>query len=230
MSGPRIAYVLGTSSGGTGAHVAMLAAGCAARGATVTVYGPASAGERFFTSTGEPKGRAAVWTDERGGEGAGARREDGGLERSGGERGPERAVAFEPVEIAGRVRPARDAAAVLRLRRLLRRAEPGVVHAHGLRAGALAAAALSLAARPRPALLVTVHNAPPAGRTSGLVYGLLERVIARRADAVTWVSGDLAARLRRLGARDGGRALVPAPPGPAPTPAQAAAARAGLGG
>ena len=37
----RIAYVLGTSAGGTERHVRMLADGLAARGLTVTVYGPA---------------------------------------------------------------------------------------------------------------------------------------------------------------------------------------------
>jgi len=48
---------------------------------------------------------------------------------------------------------------------------------------------------------------------------LLERIVARRADAVLCVSADLSARMRALGARDVGRAVVPAPareePGPA---------------
>lgn len=193
MNGLRVTYVLATAGGGTGAHVAMLAEGCMAEGAEVSVLGPAGAGERFF----------------RGG-GSGA-------------------VPFEPVEIAQRPRPARDAAAVLRLRRLLSGGRPDVVHAHGLRAGALAALALALPGC-RPALLVTVHNAPPAGWGQRLVYGLLERIVARRSDAVAWVSADLGARMRRLGARDGGRALVPAPGGPQPAPADIAAARAGLGG
>ena len=181
MSGLRVAYVLGTSSGGTGAHVAMLAAGCAVRGVTVTVYGPAAAGERFFAATpGEPAGRGAVRTGGRLAQGAGAGREDGASSGPEASEGQEGAVTFLPVELASRVRPARDAAAVLRLRRLLRRAEPGVVHAHGLRAGGLAALALLGTPGPRPALLVTVHNAPPAGLISGLTYGLLERLTARR--------------------------------------------------
>lgn len=46
---------------------------------------------------------------------------------------------FAEVDLADRPRPASDARAVARLRRLLRDAD--VVHAHGLRAGALAAAA-----------------------------------------------------------------------------------------
>jgi glycosyltransferase involved in cell wall biosynthesis len=197
VSGLRVAYVLGTSGGGTGAHVAMLAEACAGQVAAVTVYGPAATGRRFFRP------------------------------------GP---VTFVPVEIADRPRPARDAAALLRLRRLLARARPDVVHAHGLRAGALAALALVRPGR-APALLVTVHNAPGAGRAglayagrAGLAYGMLERIVARRADAVTCVSGDLAARMRRLGAHDGGRALVPAPPAGPPTRQDVAAARASLGG
>lgn len=44
-------------------------------------------------------------------------------------------VRFEEVDLADRPRPVRDARAVARLRRLLRGAD--VVHAHGLRAGAL---------------------------------------------------------------------------------------------
>lgn len=198
MTGLRIAYVLGTSGGGTGAHVAMLAEGCAGQVAAVAAYGPAAAGRRFF-----PGGR----------------------------------ITFVPVEIADRPRPVRDAAAVLRLRHLLGRGRPDVVHAHGLRAGALAALALALPPprrsgppRPRPALLVTVHNAPPAGGPAGLVYRALERIVARRADAVACVSADLTARMRRLGARDGGPALVPAPDAGTPAPPDIAAARASLGG
>ena len=81
----------------------------------------------------------------------------------------------------------------------------------------------------RCALVATVHNAPPAGGTTGLVYAILERIVARRADAVTWVSGDLGARMARAGARDGGRALVPAAEFGPPSAGQIAAVRATLG-
>jgi glycosyltransferase involved in cell wall biosynthesis len=221
VSGLRVAYVLGTSGGGTGAHVAMLAEGCAAHGVAVAVYGPAATGRRFFPAVAVP---AAA-----GGGDAGRPAAAGGPGR-GRPSGCGPGVTFEPVEIAARPRPGRDAAAVLRLRRLLGRAHPGVVHAHGLRAGALAALALALPPRPapRPALLVTVHNAPATAGPAGLVSRVLERIVARRADEVAWVSSDLAARMRRLGARDGGRALVPAPASAAPGPAEIAAARASL--
>jgi glycosyltransferase involved in cell wall biosynthesis len=103
-----------------------------------------------------------------------------------------------------------------------------VLHAHGLRAGAVAALALAAPATRRTALAVTVHNAPPAGRAAAAVYAGLELIVARRADAVLTVSGDLAQRMRRRGARDAGRALVPPPPAAA-SPADVAAVREELG-
>jgi glycosyltransferase involved in cell wall biosynthesis len=89
-----------------------------------------------------------------------------------------------------------------------------VAHAHGLRAGALTAIALAFV-RPtvyhrRPALVVTVHNAPAAGGATGAIYRGLERIVAARADSVLCVSPDLEERMRAAGARRVGRALVPA--------------------
>jgi len=184
----RIAYVIGTTAGGTGRHVAMLAQGAAARRLTVSVFGPAATRSLFP------------------------------------------AVAFTPVNIAERPRPARDAVAVLRLRRLLARHAPDVVHAHGLRAGAVTALALGRAPRRQPpAMVVTVHNAAPAGVMSGAVYLTLERLTARRADAVLCVSADLADRMRRAGARDVALATAPAPPAVAPPAEVVGRARADMG-
>ncbi len=98
-----------------------------------------------------------------------------------------------------------------------------------MRAGAAAALALAGAPGRRTALAVTVHNAPPPGRAAAAVYAALERVVALRADAVLTVSGDLADRMRRRGARDAGRALVPAPVQAAPGAAEIAAVRRELG-
>jgi glycosyltransferase involved in cell wall biosynthesis len=220
QTGMRIAYVLGTSGGGTGAHVAMLAAGCASRGMTVRVFGPLQTGRRFFPGQG-------VIPESGGPRGGGIAGGRGGPASAGGTEswslGP---GVFVPVEIADRPRPARDLAAVMRLRRLLRRWSPDVIHAHGLRAGTLAA----LARPAGGALVVTVHNAPVTGGVSGIIYAVLERIVCRRADAVTWVSADLGARMRRRGGRDGGRALVPAPPARPPSPEEIAKVRAELGG
>lgn len=95
----RVAFVLGTTSGGTGRHVLMLVAGLVRRGHQVLVAGPGSVEEQF--SFGE----------------AGAR--------------------FVEVPVSDRPDPVNDLRAVLAIRRLTRGAD--VVHAHGLRAGALAA-------------------------------------------------------------------------------------------
>ena len=116
-----------------------------------------------------------------------------------------------------------------RLRRLLARDRPDVLHAHGLRAGALAGLALAGPAGGRTALAVTVHNAPPPGQPAATVYAFLELLVARRAGAVLTVSGDLAERMRRRGGRLAGRALVPAPAAGAPAPADITAVREELG-
>jgi glycosyltransferase involved in cell wall biosynthesis len=175
----RVAFVLGTSGGGTGRHVRMLTSGLASRGVCVAVFGPAAV-ERDF---GFP--------------------------------------SFTPVEIGDRPRAA-DLATMRRLRGLLRASGFDVVHAHGLRAGALTALALTgprlrlwpgpgPGPGPRPRLIVTVHNAPVAGGLVGAVYRGLELVVARRADSVLCVSADLEERMRAAGARHVGHAVVSAP-------------------
>lgn len=189
MTATRIAYVIGTTAGGTGRHVAMLAEGCAARGLAVSVFGPAATRSLFP------------------------------------------AVAFEPVEIGGRIQGVRDWDAPLRLRRLLARGAPDVVHAHGLRAGAVTALALAgpRGRRRGPAMVVTVHNTAPSGAVPGAVYLALERLTARRADAVLCVSADLAVRMRRAGARDVTLAAVPAPAAGPPSAEAVGKARADIG-
>ena len=181
----RVALVVGTTTGGTGVHVRMLAAGLAERGIDVSVLGPSSAAATF------------------------------GFRALAG-------VVFSPIEFGDRPRLG-DVGAVLRLRRLFgpsvgSTAQPDVVHAHGLRAGALTAVSLAgvrgrgrrTVGGRRPALVVTVHNAPPAGgKPRILVYRLLERVVARGADLVLCVSPDLEARMRAADAHRVGRAIVP---------------------
>ncbi|MQY08460.1 glycosyltransferase family 4 protein [Actinomadura macrotermitis] len=142
---------------------------------------------------------------------------------------------FAEVDLADRPRPARDAKAVARLRTLLRDAD--VAHAHGLRAGALAVAACARLApgplrvgRGATPVVVTLHNAVIAGGRTAAVYGALERVVAAGATRVLGVSPDLVERMRSLGARSAGLALVPAPaPRTQPGPAARADLRAELG-
>lgn len=140
-------------------------------------------------------------------------------------------AAFVAAEIGDRPRPGRDLATLLRLRRLLARSRPEVVHAHGLRAGAVTALALLPGpGRARIPLAVTVHNAPPAGGWARAGYNQLEWLTARRAAAVACVSADLSARMRDRGARDVSWVPVPTRPAPAPGAQEVAAARAGLAG
>jgi glycosyltransferase involved in cell wall biosynthesis len=104
------------------------------------------------------------------------------------------------VDVGERPSPFRDLRAVRDLRRLAR--EVDVVHAHGLRAGALAVLT------PRP-VVVTLHNA-----VAGRAAAVLARLVARRADVVLAASADLAARARARGARDVREIAVAAPPLP----------------
>jgi glycosyltransferase involved in cell wall biosynthesis len=108
---------------------------------------------------------------------------------------------FCPVGISTGLAPLADSRAVLQLRRAADGAD--LLHAHGLRAGLVAAVARRLSAdRERP-LVLTLHNA--LQENSGPRQKLLRAVegtTIRAADMVLAVSGDLADNARRLGARD----------------------------
>ncbi|WP_369257006.1 glycosyltransferase family 4 protein [Geodermatophilus amargosae] len=135
------------------------------------------------------------------------------------------AASFWPVGISAGLDPVADTRAVLALRRAAAGAD--LVHAHGLRAGLVAAAAVRSGAR-RP-LVVTLHNALP-DRSGPLrrVLASAERATVRAADVVLAASGDLAANARRLGARDVRVAPVSAPSLP-PARRSREEVRAGLG-
>jgi glycosyltransferase involved in cell wall biosynthesis len=111
-----------------------------------------------------------------------------------------------PLTVTDRPHPLRDLRALSTLGDLLRHAD--VVHAHGLRAGALAGLA---AVGSQVPVVVTLHNAAPTGRLTGRLYAVLERVVARRATVVLGVSQDLVDRMDDLGARSGGLAVIPGP-------------------
>lgn len=129
----------------------------------------------------------------------------------------------EPLEIGPRP-SLNDTLAVARLRRLGRRAD--VLHAHGLRAGALAALALGRRRRGRTRLVVTLHNLTVGGRLTTLVGDRLERLIARRAELVLAVSPDLAERAQDLGTPHVELAIIPAVPPQQPAEPGASAAAA----
>ncbi len=135
-------------------------------------------------------------------------------------------AAFAPVGISAGLSPGADARAVAALRRAT--ADADLVHAHGLRAGLVAAAARRLGDRSRP-LVLTLHNAlPEGGGALRRVLRLAERATIRGADVVLAASGDLAENAWRQGARDVRVAPVSAPPLPAAA-RTAAEVRAELG-
>ncbi|GGK07854.1 glycosyl transferase [Pilimelia anulata] len=176
----RVVLVLGSSTGGIGAHVAAVARGLRAGGAAVTVCAPAA------TAAALDLGGAAL----------------------------------VPVGIPAAPRPG-DLRAIGALRAAVRAAAPDVVHAHGLRAGFVAA----LARTGRP-LVVTWHNAALSTGARRLLHAATEHLVARAADVTLGASADLVARARACGARDArlGPVAAPALPPPAGDPAAVRAA------
>jgi glycosyltransferase involved in cell wall biosynthesis len=185
----RVLFVLATSGGGTGRHVAGLARGLAAPSPSAADHATPSDHGPVHVTVAAPRATLAA------------------LDLPAD-------VDRAEVPVATRPDPRRDLATVLALRRLARDAD--AVHAHGVRAGALAVVA-ARTLRNRPAVVVTAHNAAVGGRVVRAVHALLTTVVARGADAVLGVSGDLVEELRARGAPDAARALVPAPPLPAPS-------------
>ncbi|TFV85801.1 glycosyltransferase family 4 protein [Blastococcus sp. CT_GayMR16] len=108
---------------------------------------------------------------------------------------------FRPVGISSGLNPVADGRAVVQLRAAAAGAD--LVHAHGLRAGLVAAAARRLSGERQRPLVLTLHNA--LQESSGPKQKLLravEGLTIRAADLVLAVSSDLAVNARRLGARD----------------------------
>jgi glycosyltransferase involved in cell wall biosynthesis len=108
---------------------------------------------------------------------------------------------FRPVGISTGLAPLADSRAVVQLRRATAGAD--LVHAHGLRAGLVAATARRLSGKRSRPLVLTLHNAllqdsGPLQRVMRAVEGMT----IRGADLVLAVSSDLADNARRLGARD----------------------------
>jgi glycosyltransferase involved in cell wall biosynthesis len=92
--------------------------------------------------------------------------------------------------------------------------ETDVVHAHGLRAGAIAAAARR---GKSPALVVTWHNAPLVTGYRLAAHRLASRYAARGADLTLGASPDLTAAAWRAGSRNARDTFVVAPPMGPPT-------------
>ena len=109
------------------------------------------------------------------------------------------AVAQDFAALRVPVRPLRD---------LARARTADVVHAHGYKAGALAAAATVLA---RPPLVVTWHNAILGAGGAAAAGRLLQVGVARVADLTLGASSDLVETARQAGARHARLGPVAAP-------------------
>ncbi len=105
-----------------------------------------------------------------------------------------RGATFKAIEIPASPSPLRTLVAMFQLRRAVR--DVDVVHAHGLRAGFVAAAS-----RRKP-LVVTWHNLLLTQGAPGRRPPQLEQLLARRANIAIGVSEDLVARVTQFGARD----------------------------
>ena len=109
-----------------------------------------------------------------------------------------------------------DARSFAAARRAIRRvsADSDVVHAHGLRAGAMAARCRAVGGAP---VVQTWHNMPPSDGVAGRVGAHLARLAARGTDVTLAVSDDLVALAMTCGARDARWTPVAAPAVGAPT-------------
>jgi glycosyltransferase involved in cell wall biosynthesis len=229
----RVAFVLGLATGGTVSHVIALAGGCRAAGLEVSVLGPPQTLALF----GDDVDKLAVRIAERP-HPAQDTAAIAGLRAALAGRRPDvvhahgtRAGAFAALAIAALGNMGRPDARQHGPRQHGARQHGARQHGarqHGARQHGARRHGARQHGRYRPALVITVHNASPDGGLARLVYGLLERICARRADLVLCASADLLARMRSLGAA-AEQFDVPALPAPPPTAADIATARNDVG-
>jgi glycosyltransferase involved in cell wall biosynthesis len=227
--GRRVAFVVGLASGGTVSHVSALADGCRAAGLEVSVLAPAQTlallpvgmDVRVVRIGDRPRPDRDAVAIVRLRAGLAASQPDV-VHAHGVRAGAFAALAIASLRGSGWAgpwplgsEPAGSSPSGSRLR--------------GLRLSASRLPDSGPRRRARPALAVTVHNAPPDGLPARLVFGLLERICARRADLLLCASPDLLERMRDRGAAAAEQFDVPARPAPAPTTADVAATRADLG-
>jgi glycosyltransferase involved in cell wall biosynthesis len=98
-------------------------------------------------------------------------------------------------ELSREISPWRDAVAVFRLARLIRRERPQILHTHTAKAGAVGRLAALLAGRARPPIIVhTFHGHVLRGyfsRPQAAAFRLLERSLARASTVLVAVSPEV---------------------------------------
>lgn len=126
------------------------------------------------------------------------------------------AAAGDDVDV--RTVDVRRPAEIARLRRMLLRSRPDVVHAHGFTAAVAVNAALAGVGKgKRPRRVVTLHNAVLAdGIRARVASRIVESLAVRPADVVLGASADLVYRAKALRARETAFVPVPAPELPKP--------------
>lgn len=95
-----------------------------------------------------------------------------------------------PLDLVGELNPVKDTKAVLRLRQILRRLNPDVLHIHSAKAGLVGRLAAALLAR-RPKVVLTVHSFVFDGRIGPrkrAVVAWVERCLSRVTDWIIAVS------------------------------------------
>lgn len=116
-------------------------------------------------------------------------------------------------ELQRELSPRTDAAAVRKLRALLRARRPDVLHTHTAKAGAAGRLAALLVGGPRPALIHTYHGHVLSGYFSPRrerLFRTIERALARPTDTLIAVSDEVRDDLVRFGIAPAARfAVVP---------------------
>ncbi|AVX20450.1 Glycosyltransferase involved in cell wall bisynthesis [Carboxydocella sporoproducens DSM 16521] len=110
-------------------------------------------------------------------------------------------ITYLPLKISASLNPWADWPAVYQLRRYLQEKKFDLIHAHGAKAGLISRLAAMGSKTP---VLITAHNLILAGSVKGwkgMVYKVLERVLAGRTTAYIAVSRAIARELEQLGAR-----------------------------
>lgn len=102
---------------------------------------------------------------------------------------------FLDLDLVDGIQPKRDLAAVRKLRRLLKQEQAQIVHAHGLKAALITAAAL--APRRHPNFLFTAHNSLPqsSSRLTSLLHTLVQRWMFRGMNTIISVSDAVRSQL-----------------------------------
>jgi glycosyltransferase involved in cell wall biosynthesis len=175
----RVALVVGTTAGGTGAHVRMLAAGLAERAIVVSVLGPSSAQAAFGFGALAGVTFTPVQFGDR----------------------PRLGDVAAVLRLRRLLRTGIDVTHAHGLR-------AGALTALAL-AGVRTRRRRTGGGRRPGIVVTVHNAPPVGGRARSVVYRLLERVVARGADLVLCVSPDLEARMRAAGAHRVGRAIVP---------------------